>query len=126
MEVQGNSTKRQPLLQPSDSMCFCHGYRFQRRAVAIPEKKWNVPKFLDMHKFESFICEFAWARAADTAHDERSHKDLKALKNFTNNHADYLQQVSACLCRFFLQSASGHCLLTYQQHWVLSCRLTNA
>ena len=97
MEVQGKSSKWPSLLWPSDSTCFCHAYRFQRRAVAIPEKKWNFPKFLDMHKFERFIQEFGWARAADTAHDERSHKDLKALKNFTNNHADFLQQVRACL-----------------------------
>ena len=77
---------------------MCRACSFQRLAVDIPEKEWNFPKFWDMHKFEHFVLEFGCARAADTAHDERSHKDLKALKNFTNNHQDFLNQVSATLC----------------------------
>ena len=97
-------------------MCFCHAYRFQQLAVDIPEKNWNFPEFFDMHKFERFICEFGWACAADTVHDERSHKDQKALKNVSNNHADYLKQVSTCLCHYFLQSANLHCLPTNQQY----------
>ena len=57
-------------------------------------KSWAFPKFYDMYKFEELIREFGSVPIASASYGERSHKDFKAAKLFTNNHkATLMSQV---------------------------------
>eukprot|EP00891_Asterochloris_glomerata_P001128 jgi/Astpho2/1128/fgenesh1_pg.00020_%23_24_t len=70
-------------------------YRFQSLAVGLGGKSWAFPKFYDMYKFEELICEFGSVPIASASYGERSHKDFKAAKLFTNNHkATLMSQIS--------------------------------
>ena len=52
----------------------------------MADKEWKFPKFLDMEKYERLIMEFGNVFIANASYGERSHKDLKEFKSFTNNH----------------------------------------
>ena len=62
--------------------------------MGLGGKSWAFPKFYDMYKFEELIREFGSVPIASASYGERSHKDFKAAKLFTNNHkATLMSQV---------------------------------
>ena len=67
------------LLWPSDATCFCRASDSSDGLLPFLKRIGSFPKFLNVHKFESFFSEVGWVRAADTARDECGHKDVKAL-----------------------------------------------
>ena len=64
--------------------------------MGLGDKSWAFPKFYDMFKFGELIREFGSVAIASASYGERSHKDFKAAKLFTNNHkATLMNQVCA-------------------------------
>ena len=93
--VQQSALPRLHLGALVPSVCTPH-CRFQSAAVGLGDKSWAFPKFYDMFKFGELICEFGSVAIASASYGERSHKDFKAAKLFTNNHkATLMNQVCA-------------------------------